>query len=123
GRPRGSLVALEAGEVTAWALNALADRGTFFIRPGTRVYPGMVVGEHTREADLEVNVCKKKHVTNMRSATADEAIRLPDPRILSLDEALEFLGPDELLEVTPQHLRLRKAVLDSAARRSLRKAR
>lgn len=123
GRLRGSLVALEAGEVTAWALHALADRGTFFIRPGTRVYPGMVVGEHTREADLEVNVCKKKHVTNMRSATADEAIRLPDPRLLSLDEALEFLGPDELLEVTPQHLRLRKAVLDSAARRSLRKAR
>lgn len=121
GRSRGSLVALEAGEATAYALHALEDRGTFFIRPGAKVYMGMVLGEHTRESDLDVNVCKKKHVTNMRSATADEAVRLQEPRMLSLDESLEFLGADEYLEVTPKSLRLRKAVLDPAMRRVARK--
>ncbi len=121
GRNRGSLVASETGEATAYALDQLADRGTFFIGPSAPVYHGMVVGEHTRERDLDLNVCKRKHVTNVRNATAEEAIRLQSPRVLSLEDALEYLGDDELLEVTPHSLRIRKAVLDYEERKKIQK--
>jgi GTP-binding protein len=123
GRNRGSLVASETGEATSYALDQLADRGTFFISPQTSVYHGLVVGEHTREKDLDLNVCKRKHVTNVRNATAEEGIRLQSPRILSLEDALEFLADDELLEVTPKTLRVRKTVLDAEERKKIHKAR
>ncbi len=122
-RSRGSLVASETGDATSYALDQLADRGAFFITPQTPVYRGQVVGEHTREKDLDLNVCKRKHVTNVRNATAEEAIRLQPARILSLEDALEFLADDELLEVTPQNLRLRKATLDAEERHKQIKAR
>ena len=122
-RNRGSLVASETGDVTAYALDQLADRGTFFMTPQTAVYRGQVVGEHTREKDLDLNVCKRKHVTNVRNATAEEGIRLQPARVLSLEDALEFLADDELLELTPKSLRLRKAVLDAEERKKILKAR
>lgn len=122
-RTRGSLVASETGDVTSYALDQLGDRGTFFISPSDTVYRGQVVGEHTRERDLDLNVCKRKHVTNVRNATAEEAVRLSAPRILSLEDALEFLAQDELLELTPQSLRIRKQVLDAEQRARILKQR
>lgn len=116
GRTRGSLVAAEDGPATAYALHNLQDRGRFFIEPQTQVYRGMVVGEHARDNDLEVNVAKKKHVTNMRSSTSDETVRLDTPQLLSLEEAIEFIADDELVEVTPKSIRMRKSILDPAAR-------
>ena len=92
------------------------ERGTLFIGPGTQVYEGMVVGQSPKAEDLAVNVCKKKHVTNMRASGSDDALRLTPPRILSLEESIEFLGPDELLEVTPKHIRIRKRILNNADR-------
>jgi GTP-binding protein len=115
--PRGALVALETGTATAYALAGAEERGVLFIGPGTPVYAGMVVGENSRPFDLEINVCKKKHVTNMRSSTAEEAIRLSPPRLLTLDGALEYVGRDELVEITPKSVRLRKAILDPLARK------
>jgi GTP-binding protein len=123
GRTRGSLVASEEGLATTYAMHNLQDRGTFFIEPGTQVYRGMVVGEHTRETDLEVNVAKKKHVTNMRSSGSEDALRLATPRLHSLEEALEFIADDELVEVTPKSIRMRKTLLDPAARLRALKAR
>ncbi|MCL6595753.1 MAG: translational GTPase TypA [Firmicutes bacterium] len=123
GRTRGSLIASEDGEVTAYALHALEDRGTFFVLPQTPVYRGMVVGEHVRENDIEVNVCKAKHVTNVRSSTQEQTVRLSPPRLLTLEQGIEFLAPDELLEVTPKSLRVRKAELDPHRRHRLAKAR
>ncbi len=122
GRRAGSLVAVETGEASTYALHHLADRGVFFVLPQTQVYPGMVVGEHIREKDLEVNVCKTRQATNVRSPTADETLRPGPSRILSLEEAVEFLSEDELLEVTPKALRLRKQVLDPHARSRIEKA-
>ena len=122
-RTRGSLVASETGDVTSYALDQFGDRGTFFISPSDTVYRGQVVGEHTRERDLDLNVCKRKHVTNVRNATAEEAVRLSAPRILSLEDALEFLAQDELLELTPQSLRIRKQVLDAEQRARILKQR
>jgi GTP-binding protein len=90
-----------------------------FIGPGVEVYEGMVVGQHIRDTDLAVNVCKKKHLTNMRSSTGDIAVRLTPPRVMSLDDCIEYLGPDELLEVTPQSLRIRKRMLNTEERRKL----
>lgn len=110
-RYQGVLIAFETGEANSYGLHSVQDRGVLFITPGTRVYEGMVVGEHSREQDLEVNVCKKKHLTNMRSSTAEAALRLEEPRVFSLEEALEYIGADELLEVTPKNLRMRKRVL------------
>ncbi|WP_124727141.1 translational GTPase TypA [Staphylospora marina] len=107
----GSLVAWETGTATAYALHSAQERGTLYITPGTEVYEGMVVGEHIRENDLDVNVCKKKHLTGIRRATAEEAIRLDTPRRLTIDDALEIMKDDELLEVTPQTFRLRKKFL------------
>jgi GTP-binding protein len=116
-RPTGSLVADRRGPVTAFALFGLQERGTLFVAPGDEVYEGMIVGESSRPEDLDVNACKEKHLTNMRSSTADELVRLVPKRELSLDQALEFLRVDECVEATPQAIRLRKAVLDPTARR------
>lgn len=121
GRTRGALVAFEDGETTAYGINSVQDRGVIFISPVQSVYAGMVVGENARELDMDVNPCKKKHVTNMRSSSADEAVRLTPPRILSLEQALEWINDDELVEVTPKSIRLRKAILDRNLRARERK--
>jgi GTP-binding protein len=111
GRATGSLVADRMGETTTYALYNLQERGTLFVRPGTRVYEGMIMGENARAVDLDVNSIKEKKLTNMRASTADEAMRLVPPKELSLEQALEFIADDELVEVTPQTIRLRKRVL------------
>jgi GTP-binding protein len=111
GRSTGSLVADRTGETTTYALFNLQERGTLFIRPGTKVYEGMIIGENARAVDLDVNAVKEKKLTNMRAASADEAMRLVPPKELSLEQAIEFIGDDELVEVTPQNIRLRKRVL------------
>ncbi|HWQ89155.1 MAG TPA: translational GTPase TypA [Desulfitobacteriaceae bacterium] len=116
GRGRGVLIAFENGEATTYGIYSAQERGTIFIEPGIKVYEGMVVGENSREQDIEVNVAKKKHVTNMRSSSADEALRLERPRIFSLEQALEYIEDDELVEVTPKGIRLRKRYLDRSAR-------
>jgi GTP-binding protein len=116
-RPTGSLVADRRGTVAAFALFKLQERGTLFVSPGEEVYEGMIIGESSRAEDLDVNATKEKHLTNMRSSTADELVRLVPKRELSLDQALEFLRVDEAVEVTPHAVRLRKAVLDATARR------
>ncbi|MCG0240085.1 MAG: translational GTPase TypA [Firmicutes bacterium] len=121
GRTRGAAVASETGVATTYALYHLQERVRFFIEPGTEVYAGMVVGEHVRENDIEVNVCKTKHLTNMRSATAEQTLRLEPPRILTLEEALEWIDDDELVEVTPKSIRIRKKVLDPHLREKLAK--
>ena len=115
-RLTGSLVAFETGEACAYGLGNVQDRGTLFIGPGVDVYAGMIVGVCNRNEDMSVNVCKKKQLTNMRAAGADDALRLTSPRQMSLEQCLEFLADDELLEVTPQSLRIRKRELDHAAR-------
>jgi GTP-binding protein len=111
GRATGSLVADRTGETTTYALFNLQERGTLFARPGTRVYEGMIIGENARAVDLDVNAIKEKKLTNMRASTADEAMRLVPPKELSLEQALEFIADDELVEVTPESIRLRKRVL------------
>ena len=116
GRSQGSLVAFEQGETTGYGIFSLQDRGTMFISPGQQVYEGMIVGENSRDIDMDINPCKKKNVTNMRTSASDEAIRLTPPRILSLEQALEYINDDELVEVTPENIRLRKAILDRTAR-------
>jgi GTP-binding protein len=115
-RLRGSLVAWETGTATTFGLKNAEERGTLFFGPGTEVYRGMVVGEHQRPDDLDVNVCKTKHLTNMRNVIRDIEVRLATPRDMSLDECIEYLSDDELLEVTPQNLRIRKRVLDKNER-------
>jgi GTP-binding protein len=115
-RPTGSLVADRAGKATAYAIWNLQERGEIFISPGTEVYEGMIVGENARAADLDVNIVKEKKLTNMRASTADEAIRLVSPRILNLEQAIEFIRDDEFVEATPQSIRLRKKVLQSNKR-------
>ena len=112
GRTRGALVAFETGETSAYGIFNVQDRGVMFIEPGQMVYAGMIVGENTRELDMDINPCKKKQMTNTRSSSADEALRLITPRIMSLEQCLEHINDDELVEVTPKTLRLRKAVLD-----------
>lgn len=111
-RLRGSLVASETGTTTTYALYQVQERGVLFLEPGIEVYTGMVVGENSREQDMDVNACKLKHLTNIRSAGADEALRLERPRLLTLEEALEQISNDELVEVTPKNIRLRKQILD-----------
>jgi len=115
-RPTGSLVADRAGKATGYAIFNLQERGEIFVTPGTEVYQGMVVGENARDADLDVNIVKEKKLTNMRASTADEAIRLVPPRILNLEQAIEFIRDDEFVEVTPQSIRLRKKVLKANQR-------
>ena len=115
-RQQGSLIAFESGETITYGLFNAQERGTLFIGPGEKVYAGMVVGQTGKAEDIEVNVCKKKQLTNTRSSSADEALRLTPPRILSLEQALEFIDTDELLEVTPKSLRIRKKILDPTKR-------
>jgi GTP-binding protein len=121
GRNRGALVAFEAGETTGYGIFGVQDRGTLFIVPGQTVYEGSIIGENTREMDMDVNPCKKKNVTNMRTSASDEALRLTAPRILSLEQALEYINKDELVEVTPKSIRLRKAILSRTQRGRERK--
>lgn len=116
-RKQGSLIAFETGESVTYGLYSAQERGTLFIGPGEKVYSGMVIGQNAKTDDIEVNVCKTKHLTNTRSSSADEALRLTPPRILSLEEALDFIDTDELLEVTPKSLRIRKKILDSRMRK------
>ena len=113
----GSLVSTETGSTTPFGLSNSEPRGRLFIGAGVDVYEGMVVGQHVRDGDLDVNVCKQKHLTNMRSSNADVAIRLTPPVLMSLDRALEYIGPDELVEVTPKSIRIRKRILEKGARR------
>ena len=116
-RKQGSLIAYETGESVTYGLYSAQERGTLFIGPGEKVYAGMVIGENGKTDDIEVNVCKTKHLTNTRSSSADEALRLTPPRILSLEQALDFIDTDELLEVTPESLRIRKKILDPKLRK------
>lgn len=116
-RKQGSLIAFESGESVTYGLFSAQDRGTLFIGPGEKVYAGMVIGSCSRQEDIELNVCKKKHLTNTRSSSADEALTLVPPRILSLEQALDFIDTDELLEVTPESLRIRKRILDPTLRK------
>jgi GTP-binding protein len=115
-RPSGALVADRPGPATAYAIANLQERGEMFIEPGTPVYEGMIVGENSRPSDMDVNITKEKKQTNMRASTADEAIRLIPPRKLGLEQAIEFINDDELVEVTPRFLRLRKKILASNMR-------
>jgi GTP-binding protein len=121
-RTKGSLIASDPGEAVAYGMFRLQDRATFFIVPGEKVYAGMVVGENVRENDMVVNVCKTKQLTNVRAAGSDEAVRLEPPRILSLEQAIEWLGDDEYLEVTPKSMRIRKKHLDQNTRVRAEKA-
>jgi GTP-binding protein len=115
-RLRGSLIADRAGPVTAYAVDALSDRGTLFVGPGTLVYAGMVIGEYTRNEDLEVNIVREKKLTNMRMSTSDELVKLTPPTVFTLEQSLEFLANDECVEVTPESVRIRKVELDSHTR-------
>ena len=116
-RTNGSLVSLETGEAIAYSMNKLLDRGKFFVNPGEEIYAGEVVGEHTRDRDLNVNICKTKKLTNVRAAGSDEKIVLPPAIKMSLEEMLEYINEDELVEVTPNHLRIRKILLDPIERK------
>ena len=116
-RKQGSLIAFESGESVTYGLFSAQERGTLFIGPGERVYAGMVIGSSSRAEDIELNVCKKKHLTNTRSSSADEALTLVPPKVLSLEQALDFIDTDELLEVTPESLRIRKRILDPTLRK------
>lgn len=115
-RKQGSLIAFESGETVTYGLFNAQDRGTLFVGPGQKVYAGMVIGQNGKAEDIELNVCKTKHLTNTRSSSADDALKLVPPKILSLEEALEFIDTDELLEITPENLRIRKKILDPTLR-------
>ncbi len=119
-RNRGSLIAFETGESNTYGLYNAQERGTLFIGPQTKVYEGMIVGENSRPDDLDINVCKKKHITNLRSSTAEETLRLTPPKEMTLEKCLEFIADDELLEVTPKSLRMRKAVLSRQDRQKMK---
>jgi GTP-binding protein len=116
-RQNGVMVAMEGGDAVAYSLDALADRGDFFVKPGDAVYEGLVVGEHCKPNDIVVNVCKTKKLTNMRAAGADRKIILAPPRLFSLEDALEYIEDDELVEVTPKVIRLRKRFLSEKDRK------
>lgn len=116
-RKQGSLIAFESGESVTYGLFNAQERGTLFIGPGERVYAGMVIGENPKQEDIELNVCKKKQLTNTRASGSDDALKLTPPKIMSLEQCLEFIGTDELLEVTPKHLRIRKKILDPTQRK------
>lgn len=116
-RKQGSLIAFESGEAVAYGLFNAQDRGTLFISPGEKVYAGMVIGQSGKPEDIELNVCKMKHLTNTRASGSDDALKLSPPRILSLEQALEFIDTDELLEITPESLRIRKKILDPTLRK------
>ena len=120
GRTRGSLVAFEAGETTSYGISNAQERGIMFIVPGEQVYEGQIIGENSREDDMDVNPCKKKHVSNMRASGSDEAIRLIPPKTFSLEQALEHINEDEMVEVTPKSIRMRKKILDRVERGRMR---
>ena len=120
GRTRGSLVAFEAGETTSYGINNAQERGTMFIVPGEKVYEGQLIGENSRDDDMDVNPCKKKHVSNMRASGSDEAIRLVPPKFFSLEQAMEHINDDELVEITPKSIRMRKKILDRIERGKVR---
>ena len=115
-RTQGSLISFEKGEAVAYGLHSAQDRGILFVAPGTKVYEGMVVGSNPKGNDIEVNICKKKQQSNVRASGSDEALRLSPPKIMSLEEALEFIEDDELIEITPENLRIRKKILDNTKR-------
>ncbi len=121
GRRRGVLVAFEGGETTSYGIHNVEERGVLFVGPGEKVYAGMIVGENSREQDLEVNVCKRKHLTNMRASTAEEGIRLTPPVLFALEKAMEYIDDDELVEVTPATLRMRKKILNRSERERTQK--
>ena len=116
-RTNGSLVSLETGVAVAYSMDKLQDRGRFFVNPGDEIYAGQVVGEHTRERDLNINICKTKKLTNMRASGSDDKVMLPPPIVFSLEEALEYIQEDELVEVTPKSMRIRKIILDEIERK------
>jgi GTP-binding protein len=117
GRKNGVLIAMEHGETTAYALDALQPRGILFLAPGAEVYGGMIIGQHAKDNDLDVNPCKGKKLTNVRASGSDDAVKLAPPRILTLEQALEFIDDDELVEVTPKSIRLRKKELEPTKRK------
>ena len=116
-RKQGSLIAFEAGESITYGLFNAQERGTLFIGPGVKVYSGMIVGQSAKPEDIELNVCKTKKLTNTRSSSADEALRLVPPKIMSLEQCLDYIDTDELLEITPTSLRIRKKILDPTLRK------
>ena len=120
-RTSGALIADRQGKVTGYASLAMEDRGELFIAVGTAVYEGMVVGERNRPGDLEVNIVRERKLTNMRSATGEILVTLRPPRLLTLDQAIEFIAEDELVEVTPEHIRLRKRLLTASEREIAKK--
>jgi GTP-binding protein len=118
-KKNGALISTESGEAVAYAIWNLQDRGTMFIRPQQKIYAGMVIGENNKQGDLEINVLKGKQLTNVRASGTDEAIRLIPPRELTLEDMITYVGEDELVEVTPKSLRLRKKLLDPNDRKRL----
>lgn len=114
---------MESGKATTYGIMQVEDRGVIFVNAGTEIYEGMIVGEHNRENDITVNITKVKHATNVRSATKDQTTTMKKPRIMSLEEALEYLNEDEYLEVTPESIRLRKKILDKGERERVAKKR
>lgn len=121
GRHQGALVSMETGKASTYGMMQIEDRGTLFVEPGTEIYEGMIVGENNRDNDITVNITKTKQKTNVRSATKDQTTVIKRPRILTLEEALEFLDDDEYLEVTPESIRLRKQILDKNEREKMAK--
>jgi GTP-binding protein len=116
GRNRGALISKEGGDTTAYAIEPLQERTVLFISPGMKVYGGQIVGENSRDADMVVQVCRKKHLTNMRASGSDMAVQLTPPKIMTLEQCLEWIEDDELVEVTPQSIRIRKRILDHSMR-------
>lgn len=123
GRHQGVLVSTETGTTTMYGMMSVEDRGILFLQPGTEIYEGMIVGEHTRDNDIVVNICKEKALTNVRSATKDETVRMKTPRLMSMEEALEYLNDDEYCEITPKSIRLRKKILNKSERERAEKQR
>jgi len=121
GRKNGVLISMDSGETVAYALFGLQERGILFLGPGVEVYEGMIIGQHAKDNDLVINACKGKKLTNVRASGSDDAIRLTPPTVLSLEQALEFIADDELVEVTPKSIRLRKKYLDANDRKKMEK--
>jgi GTP-binding protein len=122
GRRNGALISTDQGEAVAYAIWNLQDRGIMFIDPGDKIYEGMVIGEHSRDNDLEINVLKNKQLTNIRTTSKDEAIRLVPPLKMTLEQMISYIQDDELVEVTPKSLRLRKTALDANERKKITRA-
>jgi len=120
-RGKGALVSKESGDTTAYALEGLQDRSILFLAPGIKVYGGQVVGENSREADMVVQACRKKHLTNMRASSSDIAVQMAPPKLMTLEQCLEWIDEDELVEVTPSSIRVRKRILDHSHRKTASK--